>query len=456
MKTIGIVGLGTMGYNLGLNLKEKGFKPVGHDKDENKVKMAAEHGIPSFIDLRKMIAELEFPRVIIVLVPASYVDLVLHELQGILEKNDIVIDGGNSNWKDTERRVKEFNGFRFIGMGISGGAEGARTGPSLMPGGDEATYDVVRPILEAISAKFEDTPCCAWMGRGGAGHFVKMVHNGIEYADMELICEAYDFLRRFYGNDEIASVFSRWNQGMLQSFLMEASSDILKTTEGGSFLIDDIIDEAGQKGTGKWTAINALELGIPLNVIGTSVNQRFVSSLRKLREDLSSTYIKAKYEISDKTMVSDLENALLFGRIMAYAEGLHLLYEAERVHGWGLKPRNAVKVWRAGCIIRSYLLKPILDVLDKPGSVHLLQSSEFAELIHKTLPSAKRILKLALSMNVPMPSLAAAIAQFESLTTFRLPANLIQAQRDYFGSHGFKRFSDPDIVSHWQWKGKET
>ncbi len=452
--TVGIVGLGTMGFNLALNFKDHGFKPYGHDLDEQKVAIAKEKGIESFTDLEEMIRKLKHPRVLIVLVPAAHVDTVLSTLHDLLDPTDIVIDGGNSNWRDTERRIATFNRFKFLGMGISGGADGARHGPSLMPGGDKKTYFTVEPMLQSIAASFEGEPCCLWMGNGGAGHFVKMVHNGIEYADMELISETYDFLRRFFSNEAIADIFARWNEGALQSFLLEASSHILRDKHGDSFVVDDIIDEAGQKGTGKWTAITALELGVPLNVIAMAVNQRFVSSYRLLRTDLSENYSQGKIHLNEKSLIEHLENALLFGRIMAYAEGVHLLKEADRTMKWGLDLTSAISVWRAGCIIRSQLLHPIIQSLAKDPD-HLLQSSEIAVLVRKTLPSTILVIHRAISMGVPVPCLSAALETFYSFIASRLPANLIQAQRDYFGSHGFKTFSDPDHLSHWQWKKGE-
>lgn len=454
MDSVGIVGLGTMGLNLALNFKDHGIRPLGHDLDEGKIIKAKERGIEVFDSLDELLQNLSRPRVLVILVPAMHVDSVLSSLNGLLDSDDIVIDGGNSNWKDTERRIAEFKGFRFIGMGISGGAQGARYGPSLMPGGDKNSFSVVEPILKSIAAVFEGEPCCRWMGKGGAGHFVKMVHNGIEYADMELISEAYDFLRRFHSNEEIAAIFAKWNEGDLQSFLLEASSKILLERDGPAFVVDEIIDEAGQKGTGKWTAINALEFGVPLNVISTAVNQRFVSSYRNLRTVLSDTYYQGSYGLREEGLVDHLENALLFGRIMAYAEGLHLLQEANKVQKWGLDLKSAVQVWRAGCIIRSQLLHPILQAL-KNDTGHLLQSSEIGEMILRTLPSTKLIIQRAISIGIPIPCLSAALETFQSLTSSKLPANLIQAQRDYFGSHGFRTFADPEKVSHWQWKREQ-
>ncbi len=451
MYELGIIGLGTMGLNLALNLNDHGYKVIGYDLDQGKVDVASGQGIPSTNIMKEFVSALSCPRKILVLVPSIYVDDVLESLSDYLSESDIIIDGGNSYWKDTERRViwASNRGFHFIGMGISGGAKGARYGPSLMPGGDRAAWPYVSEMFRTIAAKFEGSPCCEWMGSGGAGHFVKMVHNGIEYAEMELIAEAYHLLRSTRTNDEIAAILNKWNAGKLGSYLLEITEKILlHKRSDGSYIIDDILDQAGQKGTGKWTVINAMDYGTPLNLISSAVHQRFISSRKKLRLTLSQTFQKeGRFPSLDPVKI---ENALLFGRILAYTEGFYLIYTAGKENGWDLDLSSIARVWRAGCIIRSKLLADIISALSS-GHSFLILDKGISEMLKSTFPALKDVVVQSMSSNIPLPAFSNALMEFESIISDWLPANIIQAQRDYFGSHGFHMVGDPNTKIHWNW-----
>ena len=458
---IGIYGLGVMGRNLALNFEEKGnrvsvFNRIAPGEENLVDNFLAEAGPEKdFFGAKRaasFVESLERPRKIMMMVKAGApVDTVISELAPLLESGDILIDGGNSNFNDTERRVKELSKkeIHFIGMGVSGGEEGARNGPSLMPGGDVAAWSSVRQIFETSAATaFDGSPCCRWIGGGGAGHFVKMVHNGIEYADMQLIAEAYHLMKDSanMSTAEIAGQFSAWNETGLNSYLMEITALILTVVdENGSPLVDSILDNAGQKGTGKWTAITSLDLGIPLPGITEAVYARFFSSLIDLRARISSTKPNSKPALPEKSLkIKNLESALLAARILAYAEGFYMIAEASREFGWGIDFASVAKIWQGGCIIRSKILKPIEKAFtEQPDLKHLLLHPVFSEKMETYQLGLRETVKNGIDTQIPLPCFSAYLAQFDSLRSGRLPANLIQAQRDYFGAHTYERVDSP-------------
>lgn len=460
--TIGVYGLGVMGRNLALNLEGHGNIVSVY----NRTAKGEETIVKDFINtegngknldgtssIKEFVSSLEKPRKILIMVKAGKaVDQVIDELLPYLDKDDILIDGGNSNFEDTERRVKSLRkkGISFAGMGISGGEEGARYGPSLMPGSTKTTWKKLIEIFEPIAAKsFDGLPCCSLIGSGGAGHFVKMIHNGIEYADMQLISEAYHIMKIGLGlnETEISDQFAKWNEGPLASYLFEITIDILKTTDqDGNFIVDSILDSAGQKGTGKWTAINALDLGIPASVISEAVFARFVSSLTELRK--TSSYSVAGPVISEKLhvneMISALSDSLLCSRMMAHAEGFYMITEASKTYKWDIDAATVARIWQGGCIIRSELLKSIVAAYEQSsGLTHLLHSPIFANR-YRTLQSGwRKCISLSALHGIPIPGMMAALSQYDSIRSERLPANLIQAQRDYFGAHTYERIDQP-------------
>lgn len=461
----GLVGLGVMGRNFILNVADKGFSAFGHDMDDEKVssllKEADEsHSINASTEVKTFIDALQIPRKIMLLVPAGkVVDAVIEGLLPYLDDGDIIIDGGNSFFKDTDRRESylKSKGIHFFGAGVSGGAKGARFGPSIMPGGSKEAYQEVKPIFEAVAAKFKREACVAYMGPKSAGNYVKMVHNGIEYGLMQLTSEIYDILKKVgnYTNPELHKIFDSWNQGRLQSFLVEITAHVLnkKDDQGDGYLVDQILDKAKQKGTGKWTSQNAMDLGIPTPSIDIAVSMRELSAFKEERVLANTLYSKKKTENLDKEVLEKwAEAALYFGFILTYAQGFHQLSEASKEYGYELNMPTVAKIWRAGCIIRAAILEDIANAFDKDKELsHLLLNDEFAGIIKPTLPAVRTLAVLGINNGIPLPGLSNALTYFDGFTADRLPLNLIQAQRDYFGSHTYERLDRPGIF-HTEWE----
>lgn len=463
---LGMIGLGTMGRNLLLNMGEHGYSVSGFDVDSKKVSQLEEEGkdfeLKGFTDVKEFVNSLQKPRAIMLLVPAGdAVDLVIQELLPLVEKGDLIIDAGNSHFTDTDRRVSELEGkgIHFFGMGISGGEEGARFGPSMMPGGDEAAYEVVKPILEAIAAKVKGEPCVAYIGPGASGHFVKMVHNGIEYALMQLIAETYEILRKGLklDNEEMHQVFQKWNEGKLHSYLLEITGVIFGFKEPGAdhLLLDDIKDEAKAKGTGKWTSQVAMDLTLPIPLIDTAVSMRDLSKFKDIRREASAVYSKEKarffHEENKFSFLEELEDAFYFAMIVAYAQGMHLLKQASEEYGYCLKLDEIAKIWRGGCIIRSKFLDTIESAFQKDSHLaHLLLDSSVEILVKKNLGSLQSVVISAVSHGVAIPAYTSALSYFDTLRSENMPANLIQAQRDYFGAHTYERIGKEGVF-HTEW-----
>lgn len=467
---IGIVGLGVMGQNLALNMERNGFPVAGFDLDKAKTDafLAAEgkgKEIISLDNIPSMVGVLEKPRRILMMVPAGKpVDAAIQQIKPHLEKGDILIDGGNSFFMDTERRTKELeaNGINFVGAGVSGGEEGAKWGPAIMPGGQLEAWQALAPIFYAIAAKAEDgQPCVEYMGPRGAGHYVKMVHNGIEYGDMQLIAEIYDILHRGLGltNRELHEIFSRWNQGVLKSYLIEITADIFKKIDPqtGKHVIDLILDEAQQKGTGKWTSQNALDLGAPIPTIHAALVGRTISALKTERvaaAKVLSGPIPA-YQGDRERLIQAAENALFASKITSYAQGMGMLRLASEEYQYDLKLKEIAKIWRAGCIIRASLLEDIMAAYKRnPGLTNLLLDETFKNEFESRQSDLRFVIKTAIDMGISVPALSASLAYFDAYRSERLPANLTQAQRDYFGAHTYRRV-DREGVFHTQWKEGE-
>jgi 6-phosphogluconate dehydrogenase len=415
--------------------------------------------------IEELCASLEKPRKVMMLVKAGkpvddFIELILPHL----EAGDIIIDGGNSHYPDTIRRVKyvESKGFLYIGTGVSGGEEGALLGPSLMPGGSPAAWPAVKEIFQAVAAKVEDgTPCCDWVGEGGAGHFVKMVHNGIEYGDMQIICEAYQLMKELLGlnADEMHDVFEEWNKGDLDSYLIEITRDILGyKDEKGEALVEKILDAAGQKGTGKWTAVTALDFGIPLTLIGESVFARCLSAQKDMRVLASKSLHGPEIIFTGNRvqLISDLKDALFGAKIISYAQGYNLMMEAANEYKWNLNYGGIALMWRGGCIIRSVFLNDIKKAFDtNPGLENLLLDPYFKDIVEKAQAGWRRVCATALTNGIPVPALTSALCYFDGLRSERLPANLLQAQRDYFGAHTYERIDKPrGEFFHTNWTGR--
>ena len=454
---IGLIGLAVMGQNLVLNMADHGFRVAVYNRTVEKVDEFVrgpgrhENVVPTH-SLEEFAAALSRPRKVMLMVKAGApVDATIESLLPHLAPGDIVIDGGNSLYTDTERRVKALaeHGIHFVGMGVSGGEEGARHGPALMPGGDPAAWPEIRPIFEAIAAKVEGEPCCKWMGEGGAGHYVKMVHNGIEYGDMQLIAEAYQLLREGVGlsPEDLHGVFDRWNRGVLESYLIEITRDILAVRdEDGSLLLDKILDAAGQKGTGKWTAINALELGVPLTLIGEAVFARFLSAMKDERVRASAVLRGpgARFDGDPEAAVDAAHDALYCAKIVSYAQGFMLMRAADAQYGWRLRYGDIALTWRGGCIIRSRFLNNIAEAYQRnPDLENLLLDDFFRDAIHEGQRGWRETVALGVRLGLPAPAFASALAFFDGYRSERLPANLIQAQRDYFGAHTYERVDRP-------------
>ncbi len=461
----GIIGMGTMGRNLLLNIADHNFDVAGHDKDQSKVDLlkkesSGKGNVQGFVQVNEFIENLQKPRAIMLLVPAGkIVDNVIQELTPLLDKGDLIIDGGNSHFTDTNRRVEELKPKRihFFGMGISGGEEGARKGPSMMPGGDEQAYKVVQPIFEAVAAKVNGDPCVTYIGPGASGHFVKMVHNGIEYGIMQLIAETYEMMKKGLklSDEKIHSTFKSWSEGRLKSFLIEITRDILAFKANGSdhLLIDDIKDEAKSKGTGKWTSQVAMDLVTPITVIDSAVSMRDMSKYKSLRKTASTLYEKEAIRIdaTEAKAIEALEAALYFSTIVSYAQGMHLLSQASKEYNYNLSMERIALIWRGGCIIRSIFLEDMFQAYKKtPGLEHLLVDANIQKTVSSLLPGARSTIANAITSGIAMPAHAAAISYFDSLKSERMPSNLIQAQRDYFGAHTYELIGKEGVF-HTQW-----
>jgi 6-phosphogluconate dehydrogenase len=469
LSDIGLVGLAVMGENLILNMESKGYTVTAYNRSTDKVDdfisgRATGKNIRGVKSVEALVASLESPRKVMLMVKAGEpVDDFIEQLIPHLEPGDIIIDGGNAHFGDSIRRTRylESRGLLFIGTGVSGGEEGALTGPSIMPGGSSAAWESVKPIFQGIAARVEDgTPCCEWVGTDGAGHFVKMVHNGIEYGDMQLICEAYQIMKQLLGMTpaEMHQVFADWNKGELDSYLIEITRDILAYEEDGEALVEKILDTAGQKGTGKWTGIAALELGIPLTLIGEAVSARFLSAQKDERVQ-ASRLLKGPektFQGNRKAFIEDLRQALLASKIVSYAQGYLLLREAAGEYGWNLDYGGIALMWRGGCIIRSVFLGRIKDAFDADQTLpNLLLSPYFRDKIDGAQASWRRIAAAAVSHGVAAPSMTSALSYFDGYRSERLPANLLQAQRDYFGAHTYERIDRPrGEFFHTNWTGR--
>ncbi|QEU58628.1 Gnd1/Gnd2 [Kluyveromyces lactis] len=474
---IGLIGLAVMGQNLILNAADHGFTVVAYNRTVSKVDhfLANEAKGKSIIgahSVEELCRNLKRPRRIILLVKAGdAVDAFIQQLLPFLEKGDIIIDGGNSHFPDSNRRYDELKdkGIYFVGSGVSGGEEGARYGPSLMPGGAEEAWPHIKDIFQSISAKSDGEPCCDWVGPAGSGHYVKMVHNGIEYGDMQLITEAYDIMKRIGGftDKEIGEVFSQWNKGVLDSFLVEITRDILLYDDvDGTPLVEKILDSAGQKGTGKWTAINALDLGMPVTLIGEAVFARCLSSLKDERvrasKLLPGPQIPKDAVKERQQFVDDLEQALYASKIISYAQGFMLIREAGKTYGWKLNNPAIALMWRGGCIIRSVFLGEITKAYrENPELENLLFNKFFADAVEKAQSGWRKTIGLAVSYGIPTPAFSTALSFYDGYRSERLPANLLQAQRDYFGAHTFRVLPEAasenlpaDQNIHINWTGK--
>ncbi len=468
---IGIAGLAVMGENLVLNMADKGFKVSVYNRTASKTdqflqERAEGKTIYGYHEIADFIASLDRPRKVMMMVKAGeVVDQFIEQILPMLDEGDIVIDGGNSNYHDTERRFSALKnkGIHYIGTGVSGGEEGALKGPSIMPGGSKAAWPEVKPIFQAISAKagHNAAPCCEWMGPGGAGHFVKMVHNGIEYGDMQLICEAYQIMKVGLGMnaDDIHLVFDRWNKGELSSYLIEITADIFAfKDEDGSPLVENILDTAGQKGTGKWTVNSALDAGVPLSLISESVFARCLSALKDLRVEANTLLKGPTYSFngSREGILKNLGRALYTAKIISYTQGFSLLRETSTELNWNLDYGTIAAIWRGGCIIRSVFLDKITEAYERdPQLKNLLFDPFFTEKVNADQDDLRSVVSFATASGLSIPCLASSLAYYDGLRSARLPANLLQAQRDYFGAHTYERLDAPrGDFFHTNWTGR--
>ena len=455
---IGVVGLGVMGRNLALNLANHGFSVAGFDIDARKCESAAQHfagkEMAVFETSQDFAAALGSPRKILMMVPAGKaVDAVIANLQPLLTPGDVLMDGGNSYFEDTHRRIDNLkaSGILYIGAGVSGGEEGALHGPSIMPGGNPEAWPLVKPMLQAIAAKVDDNiPCCDWIGKNGAGHFVKMVHNGIEYADMQMICEAYFLMSQLLERTpaEMHAIFTEWNRGELNSYLIEITADIMANTDPdtGKPMIDVILDTAGQKGTGKWTSQVSLDLGIPAPTIAEAVFARIVSAVKAERVAAARILSGPSVTFSGnkKEFIEMIRQALFLSKICSYAQGFQLISAASDAYGWDINPGTVSLLWRGGCIIRAQFLGKIKAAYDKkPELQNLLLDDYFKTAVEKGQQSWRRVIAVAVEHGIPVPAFGSALAYYDSYRRERLPANLLQAQRDYFGAHTYERIDKP-------------
>ena len=466
---VGVIGMAVMGKNLALNIESRGYSVSLYNRTSSKTTSVIEENpdknVVATYDLEEFVESLEKPRKILLMVQAGKgTDAVIQQLLPFLNKDDILIDGGNTFYKDTIRRSKELadSGINFIGTGVSGGEEGALKGPAIMPGGQKEAYDLVAPILEKIAAKApaDGEPCVTYIGPNGAGHYVKMVHNGIEYGDMQLIAESYDLMKNMVGlsNEEAAEVFKEWNEGELDSFLIDITADALtkKDSETGKDMIDVILDRAGNKGTGKWTSQSALDLGIPLPLITESVFARYISAMKEERVEASKVLPKPEAKLYDgdkKELIEKMREALYFSKIMSYAQGFAQMGTASEEYGWDLEYGEIAKIFRAGCIIRAGFLQKITEAYERePKLKNLVLDEYFMDIAKRYQQSVRDLVGLAVQAGVPVPAFSSAIAYYDSYRSERLPANMIQAQRDYFGAHTYERV-DKEGQFHFDWYG---
>jgi len=470
---IGLIGLAVMGQNLILNMADHGFRVAAYNRTVSTTEefLAGPASGKSIVGCKTpegLVAALKPPRRIMMMVKAGKpVDAVIEQMVPLMQKGDILIDGGNSYFEDTDRRIEELGkrGILYLGTGVSGGEEGARYGPSIMPGGEEEAWPHLKPILQGIAAKVgpnNDIPCCEWIGRGGSGHYVKMVHNGIEYGDMQLICEAYSLLKDGLGltNDDLYDVFAEWNRGVLDSYLIEITRDIfsVKDPETGGFLVDFVLDKAGQKGTGRWTSTLALELGTPTTLITEAVFERFLSSQKELRIKASTVLNGPEGAIDDfrkstdrDAFISQVQQALYASKIVSYAQGFLQLRAAAKEYGWDLKLGEIAMLWRGGCIIRAAFLERIRDAYDRDANLeNLLLDPYFQDAVGASQGGWREVVGTAASLGIPAPAMSAALSYYDGYRSERLPHNLLQAQRDYFGAHTYER-TDREGVFHTDW-----
>lgn len=466
---IGLIGLAVMGENLVMNMESKGFTIAVYNRSKEKVDnfingRAKGKKIIGCRSVEELVQALEKPRKVMMMIRAGQaVDDMISQLLPLLEPGDVIIDGGNSYFKDTIRRTAEVTEkeLLYVGTGVSGGEEGALNGPCLMPGGNKEAWKLLQPIFTAISAKVEgDIPCCEWIGENGAGHFVKMVHNGIEYGDMQLICEAYQMMRDGMGmsSAQMHKVFEAWNHSELDSYLMEITADIMgHQDENGETTVEKILDVAGQKGTGKWTCIAALDEKVPLTLINEAVASRCISDMKEERVQAGKSYERSNKMIADvkEEFIEDIRKALYASKIISYAQGYSLMRSAAKEYDWDLKFGNIALIWRGGCIIRSAFLGKIKEAFDRdPNLSNLILDPYFKGVIEDCLPSWRKVVATATEYGIPMPAMNAALSWFDSYTCANLPANLLQAQRDYFGAHMYERIDRPrGEMYHTNWTG---
>lgn len=463
--SFGMIGLGTMGRSLLLNMADHDFKVAGYDKDIEKGKvLESDSGgkqVKAFSTLPEFVQSLQKPRSVMMLVPAGkIVDNVIEDLLPLLDKGDLIIDGGNSHFTDTNRRVTylEEKGINFFGMGVSGGEEGARRGPSMMPGGNKEAYRHVQHIFEAIAAKVNGEPCVTYIGPGASGHFVKMVHNGIEYGQMQLLAETYEILKKGLklDNAAIGEVFSQWNDGRLQSFLVEITRDIFAYKKEGTdhLLLDDIKDEARSKGTGKWTSQSAMDLEVPVTMIDTAVSMRDLSKYKAVRTSMSEAYgnDSVNFVVEDKAaFLVALEQAFYIAMITSYAQGMHMLSKASEEYSYDLNLAGIAKIWRGGCIIRSVFLENIYQAYKRNDKLpHLMLDADVKQLVDENISGLRTVVALSVKAGIGIPAFAAALTYFDTLRSKHMPSNLIQAQRDYFGAHTYQLMGEEGVF-HTEW-----
>ena len=467
---IGMIGLGTMGRNLVLNIADHGFSVCGYDKDEKQRQHLVDEGgnkpVSIAVSLQDLVFKLKSPKVLMLLVPAgAIVNLVLEELAPLLQKGDVIIDGGNSYFMDTAKHYQNLqsSGLHFIGMGVSGGEDGARHGPSLMPGGNPESYEIIRPILESIAATSDEGPCVAWMGNSASGHYVKMVHNGIEYAMMQLITEIYDLLKNAGGlsNKELHAFFNEWRQSELQSFLADITADIFlqKDDDTGNDLVDQILDQARQKGTGMWTSQSAMELNVPLPIVDAAVTMRFLSSMKEERVKAAESMKREAMndvKLSKEELAEHCRHGMYFGQALAYGQGLHLLSIASVTYEYKMDLAEVLRVWKSGCIIRSAMLNDLRkEWLNDPTLANVILSPFFGEKLFKQRDNVAELIRIAIRFKLSLPCFSAALHYYDAYNRARLPANLIQAQRDYFGAHLYERI-DKTGRFHTEWIHQST
>ncbi|MDZ7703280.1 MAG: decarboxylating NADP(+)-dependent phosphogluconate dehydrogenase [Trueperaceae bacterium] len=466
---IGLIGLAVMGQNLVLNMNDHGYKVAVYNRTTEKMTdfvegPAKDTRVEGYAELKDMVDALQRPRRVMLMIKAGApVDKVIDQLLPLLDAGDIIIDGGNAYYGDTVRRAKDLEekGFRFIGTGISGGEEGARHGPSIMPGGSDEAWPYVKDIFQSIAAQVDGEPCCEWLGRDGAGHFVKMVHNGIEYGDMQLIAETYQLMHEGLelSHSDMSDVFARWNEGRLKSFLIEITADILAYRDDeGDVLLEKILDAAKQKGTGKWTSQEALDEGIPLTLISEAVFARMLSAFKDERVAASKvlTGPSETFDGDKDAFVDDLETALYASKVVAYAQGYMLFRSATEEFGWDFDYSTIAKIWRDGCIIRSVFLNDIMAAYERdPNLANLLLDDFFKDAVNEAQQAWRRVVARAVTIGIPVPATSSALAFYDGYRHDRLPANMIQAQRDYFGAHTYERVDTPrGEYFHTDWTGR--